>query len=63
MTEVRQAYKRDKILTPDGEESLEDKPHGDPVKDGSETHGLGEVERTENDLSVSFECQIHSPSR
>lgn len=38
--------------TPNGEESLEDKPHGDPVEDGSETEGLGEVEGAEDDLGL-----------
>jgi len=43
-----------KARTPDDEETLEDKPHRDPVEDRSETHGLGEVERAEHDLLVSW---------
>ena len=36
-------------LTPDGEQSLEDKPHWDPVEDGTETHGFTEVETSKDD--------------
>lgn len=45
-------------LTPDDEQALEDKPHGDPVEDSSEAHGLGEVERAEDDLMVSSNCSM-----
>lgn len=38
-------------LTPDGEESLEDKVHGDPVKDGAQEERLEEAEGAKDDLS------------
>lgn len=41
-------------LTPDGEESLEDKVHGDPVEDSTDTEGLDEVERAKNDLNRGY---------
>lgn len=39
------------ILTPDGEESLEDEVEGDPVEDGADGKRLDQVEGAEHNLS------------
>jgi hypothetical protein len=41
-------------LTPDGEDSLEDKVERNPVKDSSDTHGFDEVKTSKDDLYISL---------
>lgn len=50
-------------LTPDGEQGLEDEPHGDPVEDGSETHRLGQVEGSKDGLYHQLQTDNNTESQ